>query len=199
MDAIVDLQVAENKCWSCGQAFSSNTELCSHLHAPENYLIEGKVPWGDDVYLKPFMEDDSLLHSLSMDDDDEDEECGTSMERGKCSAGNEVLAESLGNKLSTLPEGNGSDISARFEQECTIGNTHREDRESLAFETNDSQLKVTRVNAKAIKTVDDNYFGSYSSFGIHREMLGDKVGEFSLDMWSMCSCQISIHLQYVFG
>jgi len=127
------------------------------------------------VYLKPFMEDDSLLHSLSMDDDDEDEECGTSMERGKCSAGNEVLAESLGNKLSTLPEGNGSDISARFEQECTIGSTHREDRESLAFETNDSQLKVTRVNAKAIKTVDDNYFGSYSSFGIHREMLGDKV------------------------
>ena len=201
MDAIVDLQVAENKCWSCGQAFSSNTELCSHLHAPENYLIEGKVPWGDDVYLKPFMEDDSLLHSLSMDDDDEDEECGTSMERGKCSAGNEVLAESLGNKLSTLPEGNGSDISARFEQECTIGSTQGEDKESVAHETNDSQLKVARasVNAKAIKTVDDNYFGSYSSFGIHREMLGDKVGEFSLDMWSMCSCQISIHLQYVFG
>ena len=201
MDAIVDLQVAENKCWSCGQAFSSNTELCGHLHAPENYLIEGKVPWEEDVYLKPFMEDDSLLHSLSMDDDDEDEECGTSMERGKCSAGNEVLAESLGNKLSTLPEGNGSDISARFEQECTIGSTQGEDKKSVAHETNDSQLKVARasVNAKAIKTVDDNYFGSYSSFGIHREMLGDKVGELSLDMWSMCSCQVSIYFQYVFG
>ncbi|RLN35361.1 putative protein arginine N-methyltransferase 3 [Panicum miliaceum] len=170
-------KVAENKCWSCGQAFSSNTELCSHLHALENYRIEGKVPWKDDMYLKPFMEDDSLLHILSMDDDDEDEEGGTSMERGQCSAQNGVLAESLGNKPSTLPEGNGSDISARFEQECTIGSTQGEDRDSLAHETNDSQLKVARasVNAKAIKTVDDNYFGSYSSFGIHREMLGDKV------------------------
>jgi protein arginine N-methyltransferase 3 len=176
MDAIVDLQVAENKCWSCGQAISSNIELCSHLHALENYRIEGKVPWKDDVYLKPFMEDDSLLHSLSMDDE-EDEECGTSVERGQCSAGDGVLAEPLGNKLSTLPEGNGSDISARFEQECTIGSRQGEDRVSLAHETNDSQLKVARasVNAKAIKTVDDNYFGSYSSFGIHREMLGDKV------------------------
>ncbi|CAN6172040.1 unnamed protein product [Urochloa humidicola] len=170
-------KVAENKCWSCGQVFPSNAELCSHLHAPENYPIEGKVPWEDDAYLKPFMEDDSLLHSLSMDDDEEDEECGTSMGRGQCSAGDRVLAEPLGNKLSTLPEGNGSDISARFEQECTIGSTKGEDRESLAHETNDSQLKVARasVNAKAIKTVDDNYFGSYSSFGIHREMLGDKV------------------------
>lgn len=182
MDVIVVLQVAENKCWSCGQAFSSNTELCSHLHAVENYLIEGKIQWEDDVYLKPFMEDDSLLHSLSMDDDEGDEECGTSVQRGQCSEGNGVLAAPPGNKLSTLPEGTGSDISARFE-------------------TNDSQLKVARasVNARAIITVDDNYFGSYSSFGIHREMLGDKVGELSLVMWSTCSCllSLSIHFQYV--
>ncbi|KAF8693948.1 hypothetical protein HU200_038593 [Digitaria exilis] len=170
-------KVAENKCWSCGQSFSSNTELCSHLHAVESHLIEGKVQWEDDVYLKPFMEDDSLLHSLSMDDDEGDEECGTSVERGQCSGGNGVLAEPLGNKLRTLTEGTGSDISARFERECTIGSAKGEDRESLAQENNDSQLKVARasVNARAVKTVDDNYFGSYSSFGIHREMLGDKV------------------------
>ncbi|XP_066393949.1 probable protein arginine N-methyltransferase 3 [Miscanthus floridulus] len=171
-------EVAEKKCWSCGQTFSSNTELCSHLHAVASYLIEGKVPWEDHVYLKPFMEDDSLLHSLSIDeDDDEDEDCGMSMERGQCSAGNGVLAEPLGNTLSTISERNGSDISPQFHEECTIGSTQGEDRESLAHEMNDSHLKVARasVNAKAIKTVDDNYFGSYSSFGIHREMLGDKV------------------------
>ncbi|TVU02134.1 hypothetical protein EJB05_52401, partial [Eragrostis curvula] len=154
--------VAEKKCWSCGQAFSSNTELCSHLHAVERYLIDGKVPWKDDVYLKPFMEDDSLLHSLSInDDDDEDEDnCGMPMERGQCSAGNGVFAELPGNKLSTISERNGSDISPQFHHEM-----------------NDSHLKVARasVNAKAIKTMDDNYFGSYSSFGIHREMLSDKV------------------------
>ncbi|TVU02120.1 hypothetical protein EJB05_52387, partial [Eragrostis curvula] len=154
--------VAEKKCWSCGQAFSSNTELCSHLHAVERYLIDGKVPWEDDVYLKPFMEDDSLLHSLSIDDDDDEDEdnCGMPMERGQCSAGNGVFAELPGNKLSTISERNGSDISPQFHHEM-----------------NDSHLKVARasVNAKAIKTVDDNYFGSYSSFGIHREMLSDKV------------------------
>ncbi|KAM0903188.1 hypothetical protein ACQ4PT_018815 [Festuca glaucescens] len=155
-------EVAEKKCWSCGQAFSSNTELCSHLHAVERYLIDGKVPWEDDVYLKPFMEDDSLLHSLSIDDDDDEDEdnCGMPMERGQCSAGNGVFAELPGNKLSTITERNGSDISPQFHHEM-----------------NDSHLKVARasVNAKAIKTFDDNYFGSYSSFGIHREMLSDKV------------------------
>lgn len=169
-------KVAEKKCWSCGQAFSSNTELCSHLHTVENCLIEGKVPWEDDVYLKPFMEDDSLLHSLSIDDDDEDGDCGVSMEKGQYSAGNEVLAEPRGNKLSSISERNDSDISAQFQQECTIGSTQREVRESLHVAI-DGHLKVARasVNSKAIKTVDDNYFGSYSSFGIHREMLGDKV------------------------
>lgn len=169
-------KVAEKKCWSCGQAFSSNIEQCSHLHPVENCLIEGKVPWADDVYLKPFMEDDSLLHSLSIDDDDDDDN-DVSMERGQCSAGNGGLAELEVNRRSTVSEGNSSNISAQFEQGCTIGSTQGEGRKSVDYEVNDSQLKVARnsVNAKAIKTVDDNYFGSYSSFGIHREMLGDKV------------------------
>ncbi|XP_062199744.1 probable protein arginine N-methyltransferase 3 [Phragmites australis] len=169
-------KVAENKCWSCGQAFSTSNELCSHLHALETYKIEGKVPWEDDAYLKPFMEDDSLLHSLSVDSD-EDEDCGVPMEKGQCSSWNGVLAEPRENNLSTVTEGNGSDISARFEQECTIGSTKEEGTGSLALEQNDTQLKIAHasVTAKAIKSVDDNYFGSYSSFGIHREMLGDKV------------------------
>ncbi|KAL6596932.1 hypothetical protein ACP70R_047066 [Stipagrostis hirtigluma subsp. patula] len=166
-------KVAENKCWSCDQAFGSNSELCSHLHAPR---IEGKGPWEDDAYLKPFMEDDSLLHSLSFDDDGGDEDCGMSIERGECSAGNGGLAGLRLNKLDDSIE-DGSDISARFQQGCTIEPTNGEGSESLAQEQNDKQLKVARasVNAKAIKSVDDSYFGSYSSFGIHREMLGDKV------------------------
>ncbi|TVU10780.1 hypothetical protein EJB05_44327 [Eragrostis curvula] len=168
-------KVAENRCWSCGQSFSCNSELCSHLHPAEKYQIEGKVPWEEDVYLKPFMEDDSLLHSLSIDDDDE-EDCGTSI-GGQCSTGNGGFAEPCKNKLSATPEGNGSDISARFEQVCAIGGAEAGSSGTLAQEQNDTQLKVARasVNAKAIKSVDDNYFGSYSSFGIHREMLGDKI------------------------
>lgn len=153
------------------------------------------------MYLKPFMEDDSLLHSLSIDDDDEDGDCGVSMEKGQYSAGNEVLAEPRGNKLSSISERNDSDISAQFQQECTIGSTQREVRGSLHVAI-DGHLKVARasVNSKAIKTVDDNYFGSYSSFGIHREMLGDKVGELFLDLWSTSSYEIFIfiHVRYVF-
>ncbi|XP_062194581.1 probable protein arginine N-methyltransferase 3 [Phragmites australis] len=171
-------KVAEDKCWSCGQVCSCNSELCSHLHAQETHQIEGNFPWEDDAYLKPFMEDDPLLHSLSIgDDEDEDEDCGMSMERGQWSAGSGGLAKPGENELSTITEGNGSDISARFEQECTIGRTEGDGSGSLAQEQNDTQLKVARasVNAKAIKSVDDNYFGSYSAFGIHREMLGDKV------------------------
>lgn len=142
------------------------------------------------MYLKPFLEDDSLLHSLSIDDDDDDEGGhGVPMGRGQQrSAGNGVLAEPpRGNDdLSTVSEGNGPDVSALFEKECAIGGTQGEGTESLAHGTNDSQLKVARasVNAKAIRAVDDSYFGSYSSFGIHREMLSDKVGSLSLDMWS---------------
>lgn len=169
--------VAENKCWSCGQAFACNSELCSHLHPAETSPLEGKVPWEDDAYLKPFMEDDSLLHSLSIFDDDEEEDCGMSMERGECSAGTGSLAEPRESHLKTIIDDVGSDVSARFEQASTVENTDGEGSGSLAHEQNDRKLKIARatVTAKEIKSVDDNYFGSYSSFGIHREMLGDKV------------------------
>lgn len=41
----------------------------------------------------------------------------------------------------------------------------------------DKDLRVSLVNlsAKDIKRVNEDYFGSYSSFGIHREMISDKV------------------------
>ncbi|KAF0895122.1 hypothetical protein E2562_006829 [Oryza meyeriana var. granulata] len=169
-------KVAENKCWSFGQAFSSNGELCNHLQASEIPQLEGKVPWGDDVYLKPFMEDDSLLHSLSIFDEDDEEGCGMPVERGECSAGNGSLAETRESHLNSIMN-DGSDVVDRFEKTCTIESTAGECSGSLAQELSDKQLKIARASAAArgIKSVDDNYFGSYSSFGIHREMLGDKV------------------------
>uniref|UniRef100_A0A0E0LNX6 type I protein arginine methyltransferase n=1 Tax=Oryza punctata TaxID=4537 RepID=A0A0E0LNX6_ORYPU len=169
-------KVAENKCWSCGQAFSSNGDLCGHLHALEIPQLEGKVPWGDDVYLKPFMEDDSVLHSLSVFDDDEEEDCGMPVEKGEYSAGNGSLAESCESNLNSIIN-DGSDVIGRFEKTCTIESTDGECSGSLAQEPSDKQLKIARASAAArgIKSVDEGYFGSYSSFGIHREMLGDKV------------------------
>uniref|UniRef100_A0ACD5UJV5 Uncharacterized protein n=1 Tax=Avena sativa TaxID=4498 RepID=A0ACD5UJV5_AVESA len=152
-------KVAENKCWSC-----------------DGSQLEGNVPWAEDSYLKPFMEDDSLLHSLSIFDDDEEEDCGVPVERGECSRSNGRLAGPQGNGLNTIVD-DCSDISARFEKAVITESTGGDKNESLLEEQTERQLKIKRasVTAKEIKTVDDKYFGSYSSFGIHREMLGDKV------------------------
>ncbi|KAI5008313.1 hypothetical protein ZWY2020_009361 [Hordeum vulgare] len=154
-------KVAENKSWSCAEISQ----------------LEGKVPWADDSYLKPFMEDDSLLHSLSIFDDEDDEDCGMPVETGECSAGNGRSGELQGNCLNTIID-DCSDISARFEKAVTTESNGGDNNGSLSEEPTDRQLKITRasVTAKEIKKVDDNYFGSYSSFGIHREMLGTKYG-----------------------
>jgi protein arginine N-methyltransferase 3 len=161
------------------------------LHAAEVSQLDGKVPWAEDSYLKPFMEDDSLLHSLSFFDDDEEEDCGVPVERGECSASNGRSAGPQGNGLNTVID-DCSDISARFEKSVTTESTGGDKNGSLLEEQTDRQLKITRasVTAKEIKTVDDNYFGSYSSFGIHREMLGDKVSE-------LLTYLVNAYLQYM--
>lgn len=43
--------------------------------------------------------------------------------------------------------------------------------------TNDKQCRtyIPKLAANDIKIVNEDYFGSYSSFGIHREMLSDKA------------------------
>ncbi|KAM3383947.1 hypothetical protein ACQJBY_008537 [Aegilops geniculata] len=153
-------KVAENKGWSCAEISQ----------------LEGKVPWAEDSYLKPFMEDDSLLHSLSIFDDEDDEDCGMPVETGECSVVNGRSGELQGNGLNTIID-DFSDISARFEKTVTTESNGGDNSVPLSEEQTDRQLKITRasVTAKEIKKVDDNYFGSYSSFGIHREMLGDKV------------------------
>jgi hypothetical protein len=48
--------------------------MLNHLQSNSNGLAKDtKFPWDDDVYLKPYLEDDPLLHSLSMDDDGDDD------------------------------------------------------------------------------------------------------------------------------
>lgn len=98
------------------------------------------------------------------------------MERGECSGGNGRLAGPQGNGRNTINSAC-YDVGARFQKAVTIECTGEDKNWPLLEEQTDRQLKITRasVTAKEIKTVDDNYFGSYSSFGIHREMLGDKV------------------------
>lgn len=39
----------------------------------------------------------------------------------------------------------------------------------------DLEVSIAKVEANEIRKVNKNYFGLYSSFGIHREMISDKV------------------------
>jgi hypothetical protein len=48
--------------------------MLHHFQANSNGLAKDiKFPWDDDVYLKSYLEDDPLLHSLSMHDDGDDD------------------------------------------------------------------------------------------------------------------------------
>ena len=50
-------------------------------------------------------------------------------------------------------------------------------RQSSLMKKKDKRSKVTFSNVaeKEIKTINESYFGAYSQFAIHREMLSDQV------------------------
>ncbi|KAJ4815567.1 Protein arginine N-methyltransferase 1 [Rhynchospora pubera] len=154
-------QVSQNKCWSCDQAFKCDQDMLNHLHVTNTcFKKDTKFPWDNDFYLKPYLEDDSLLHSLSMDDEDDEN-------------GNGDVADV---KLVDRKE---------FINQVNVPNLEKLEDQFGKFMENgvseekgeENNLKVVRHGAAARerKEVDEDYFGSYSSFGIHREMLGDKV------------------------
>ncbi|PON98744.1 Protein arginine N-methyltransferase [Trema orientale] len=174
-------QVAKNRCWSCGLTCQSNLELRNHLHETVS-LEEVKPLWDSDQYLKPFLQDDSLLYSFGEDEEDEDdhtaekEELMTHVKNFEdiCidnesrdtydQYGKEDVASISGNLLSV-----GSSSGKSAVNGLTSGEPERD--------TNDKSLRAYFPNraAKDVKIVNEDYFGSYSSFGIHREMLSDKV------------------------
>ncbi|PKA58488.1 putative protein arginine N-methyltransferase 3 [Apostasia shenzhenica] len=181
----VRTQVAQNKCWSCGLSFQCNADLNHHLHAAANYGKEGKFLWDDDIYLKPLMIDDALLHSFVDDLDEDDCEPPVSKE--------EVFIELLNNEdmneiYSNNPQAGVSnsmiaDTTSGKDLTTHVGKSISNDifeglgAGELCQRRKDRKLKVSFANvaAREIKNVNEDYFGSYSSFGIHREMIGDKV------------------------
>jgi type I protein arginine methyltransferase len=135
--------------------------MLNHLQSNSNGLAKDtKFPWDDDVYLKPYLEDDPLLHSLSMDDDGDDDIYV------------DMTDDKLMNKEEITKQNNRPDfekLEDHFGKLMENGVSEEESKER--------NLKVARKGAAARerKDVDEDYFGSYSSFGIHREMLSDKV------------------------
>ena len=183
----------KNKCWSCGLTFECSKDLQNHLHAAVSYEKGGKFLWEDDVYLKPFMADDPLLHSFAADEDDEDynvlidkeelmrelvsnedfgELCNDSQEILKDSSSELNIVQNIGNK-----QDHAENMACHFDKMKTNGILMEENFRPFHQRRKDKQLRfsVANVTAREIKDVNENYFGAYGSFGIHREMLSDKV------------------------
>lgn len=123
------------------------------------------------------MEDDSLLHSCVGDDEDDFD--GPEMIR------EEVMNELMNNgDLGKMcdedfdgKEASVEDVSQGFQKILSSGSAVKENLGELHQNQNGRQLRVSFANvaAREITTVNDKYFGSYGSFGIHREMISDKV------------------------
>ncbi|KMT17032.1 hypothetical protein BVRB_2g042330 [Beta vulgaris subsp. vulgaris] len=181
----IRVMVAQNTCWSCGYQCRSDQELLLHLHETK-FSEELKLLWDDDKYLQPFMEGDSLLYCFDQDEDFEEDECMPSIDEEELSRimedarhfdelmvdagvsgpivsnmeGKEVLASTSIVSSSSEVMVNGVDVARNFPVKKENGLPHR---------------VLNSVAASEVKKVNKSYFESYSSFGIHREMLSDKV------------------------
>lgn len=180
------LQVAENRCWGCGLTFQCKKDLLNHLHTPDGYEKNGQLLWHDDTYLKPFMVDDELLHSFVGDEEDDEDYTGTisKEEAMKELMSSEEIAEICRNGSGVLDGGdseNGAFHKLEKKEDSAVntnnGTVTKENLEEKHQQTNDERLRISFANvaAREIKNVNENYFGAYGSFGIHREMISDKV------------------------
>ncbi|KAH1064449.1 hypothetical protein J1N35_029436 [Gossypium stocksii] len=184
-------QVADNRCWSCGVRCQSKQDLQSHLHPSVN-TKDVKRLLDDDKYLNPFMQEDSLLYSFDGGEEDENE-CNTSFEKeeivkdfGSVCIDDDDTAEETELNAGTYnkdkktvmacPNGHLS-LASSSKRITENGMDYGESARSVESDPKDKQSRVyiADVVEKDIKKVNDSYFGSYSSFGIHRDMISDKI------------------------
>ncbi|ERM98123.1 probable protein arginine N-methyltransferase 3 [Amborella trichopoda] len=175
----IRFKVASNKCWRCGLGLQSKESLLNHLHEVESFNYDCSAPWGDDKYLQPFLQDDALLHSFGGDDDDDDFYDATFLpdERDPMV---EVVNVDEALMKSVIDEEDILDIVATetgVQNEIIKGMDVRQSSQVPSKKSKDKSLKVSFANvmAREIKNVNESYFGSYSSFSIHKEMISDKV------------------------
>lgn len=117
--------------------------------------------------MKPFIQDDALLHSFE-EDENVDDDCTLAVDREQLLAELEVdygfseMSTTMENFLgqSSCPSNGSNDVDTAVESKKA-----------------GKHLAVSSRNSASgdIKIVNENYFSAYSSFGIHREMISDKV------------------------
>lgn len=186
--------MAENRCWNCGSACQSKHDLLNHLHDVADFN-DIKRLWDDDGYLKPFMQDDSLLYSFDEYEDGEDEQISPMDEdlvrdlknAGEISFDDQDAMKNLAvnddpyevcrRKETASVLDDHSNLASSSDKELINGKGSRGCVASIDKDPEEGYLMAnSHIHiAKHIKKVNEGYFGSYSSFGIHREMLSDKV------------------------
>ncbi|KVH93500.1 probable protein arginine N-methyltransferase 3 [Cynara cardunculus var. scolymus] len=187
-------QVARNQCWSCGSICQSRQELQDHLHEQSGFE-SNNLPWDNDMYLKPYMEEDHLLYSFGEDEEVDDDDIRSADEDlariikvlGKTCIDDrtdsetsasiskflESCKENAVTEVVSVSKNNGasySDGAKVNSKNAKLGSAH--DGVSDDKKSNDSS--VNPADSEII-IVNKSYFGSYGSFGIHREMISDKV------------------------
>ncbi|CAN8259635.1 unnamed protein product [Cochlearia groenlandica] len=160
-------QVAKNKSWS----WSSVLEAVD--------FKDDKFPWDEEKYLKPFSQEDSLLYSFADDEEDEEEPLDRDdlmedlKKLGDLSIDDdEAIGESsvLANDKGDLYGSEDVTVPCNGLNPSSAENGIYAERDADKLRSGDGKLV-----GRNIRKVDENYFGSYSSFGIHKEMLSDKV------------------------
>ncbi|CAG7882416.1 unnamed protein product [Brassica rapa] len=150
--------------------FYSSFKLINYVRSQvaENKAVDVKdvnFPWDDEKYLKPFWQEDSLLYSFADDEEEEDKEDEEGLDR-------EGLIEDL-QKLGDLSI---DDVS--INKDVTLISNKQSCVDGLVVVNGkDEEARVCdgRLAGRNIRKVNENYFGSYSSFGIHKDMISDKV------------------------
>lgn len=187
-------QVAKNRCWACECSFGSKEDLHGHLHDVVNFE-ERICPWDDDKYLNSFLQDDPLLHSFFEDDECEvdynviadDDELVRIWNTEKIKIDDESDLETMAPACnSSLKDGSKQivyDASATCStsevpsDKLTVSSCNLSNDGPSFGNPNKKPLRnfPAMISDNEILNVNRSYFGSYSSFGIHREMISDKV------------------------
>ncbi|KAL2478205.1 putative protein arginine N-methyltransferase 3 [Forsythia ovata] len=177
----VRYQVAENRCWSCGMTCQSLRDLQNHLHGVVNFE-SSMLQWDNDRYLSPILQDDALLYSFAEDEEDEDgdnmsfdpKELVNWNQFEQISIEDENCSDRYVSQLMTPCENVGNEVASASDRGIKAG---VEDAVSSFRNEKDEQFNVSsaKIVANQIRDINKSYFGSYSSFGIHREMISDKV------------------------
>ncbi|KAI4382947.1 hypothetical protein MLD38_008838 [Melastoma candidum] len=195
-------RVAENRCWSCGEKCDSNDDLLNHLHEATisedvRQCLEG------DSFLKPFLQKDPLLYSFNQDEEDDEEDgddyskfvikeeisqdCLNQIEGisfGDGNSGEEPPSEcivSAGRSQVNPTSHVGGTTCSRTNGCSAVGKSIANNLPADVILTSRKEDKQGKngvkklVAANSVRSVNENYFGAYSSFGIHREMLSDKI------------------------